>query len=366
MRSRLLTKVLLLILSCVCLLTAGGVYATWSYAKNSADQDYRNMGLGFAQFDYPPIHITAVVKKSGDGSVVVNDYYDTHLDSSVTLVQNASSTVTLTITVHNQSDKIYAFNAVKYLAEAYSNENIVHNLPVLKHGDEIAPEEYLTFDVTFSFKAGASRVNTVLDSVINFEFVLLDDLPEEEEIAVSGALEQFQNIINNIVRNGSFEDLIAQMDDYDNNDRYNGSYIGNVTGASPDDAALLKDLFQGNLHLNIDGVDTEVTILIKRENVDGNVNTGDENGNEMSIYLTTDSLSRPFRRAPVYAAVFTSETDGDSWYQLGNMYKGRAVVKGYDGNPIGSGSFDTDDWETYGDSTMSNGKTIEEVIATIV
>lgn len=364
MRSRILPKILIVVLAFITLLTAGGVYATWTYGGEINDVN-SDINLDLMDFYYPPVYITAVSKKSGNGSLTVNKYYDTHLDSKITLINNASSSVTLTITVHNRTNETYAFNAVKYLTENYSNANIVYSLPVLKHGDKIAPESDLTFDVTFSFKAGASRANLVLDSILNYEFVLLSELPEEEVIAVSGALEQFKNIINNVVRRTSYNEFITQMEANDKNNRFTPDYIGNVDDASPGDKALLNDLFEGNLKLTINGKEEKVTVLIKKKNVDNNVNTGDQDGNELVIYLTTDGLTSMFGRATVYAAVFTSETAGNSWYQYGNMYTGRARIKGYNGNVFGTGSFDTEEWSSYGDSTVANGLSIEQIIANL-
>lgn len=303
-------------------------------------------------------------KGVGDGSATVNNYYLTTLSSKVTLKDKNSSTATIQVTVFNNANQVYAFNAVKYLNEAYSNENIVFVLSGIERRQEIAVGEYLTFDVVFSFKDGKAVSNTVLDSAISFEFLPPSEIPEDEgQVAVNGALEQFKNIINNIVADNSFQTLIDQMNDYRNNDRDNESYIGNVDGASNGDIALIEELFQGNLKLNINGVDTEVTILIKKENVDGNTATGDADGNEMSIYMTTDNLQKQSifqsRNAVVYASVFTSYDDGETWAQLGDIYEGTAPVIGYNGSRWGDGSFNTDDWKS------TDNKTIDAIIKSL-
>ena len=303
-------------------------------------------------------------KGVGDGSATVNNYYLTTLSSKVTLTNENSSTATIQVTVFNNANQVYAFNAVKYLSEAYSNENIVFVLSGIERRQEIAVGEYLTFDVVFSFKDGKAVSNTVLDSAISFEFLPPSEIPEDEgQVAVNGALEQFKNIVNNIVAENSFQTLIDQMNDYRNNGRDNESYIGNVDGASNGDIALIEELFQGNLELNINGVDTEVTILIKKENVDGNTATGDADGNEMSIYLTTDNLQKQSifqsRNAVVYASVFTSYDDGETWAQLGDLYEGKAPVIGYNGSRLGDGSFNTDDWKS------TDNKTIETIIKSL-
>ena len=166
---------------------------------------------------------------------------------------------------------------------------------------------------------------------------------------------RFKEILNTPAE---YTKLTDQMDDNWSNGRYNDSYMGTVVGASDDDIALLEDLFVGNLILNINGVDTEVTILIKRENVDGNKNNGDGSGNEMAVYMTTDPLTERGKSVPVYAAVYTSPDKGKTWSQLGQMFEGKATVNNYFGFS-GTGSFNTDTWKDL------KGKTIEQVISAL-
>ncbi|MBE7061421.1 MAG: hypothetical protein E7382_02655 [Clostridiales bacterium] len=315
----------------------------------------------------PPeaVYITSVTVNSTSGTATADEgtYLMTAHSSTLDLGSNKNSTVTYSITVYNNTGETYAYNAAKYIQDAYSNANVTFALTnpdgsAFKHGAEVEAGKSLTFNVTFSYNDKNSISDTALTSTINYEFLPLDELPEEEEIAVSGALEQFRKIINDLVFDGSYDDLIEQMDKAAANDRHDSSYIGNVTGASPDDSALLNDLFQGQLILNINGKEEPVTILIKRENLDGNVNTGDADGNEMTIYMTTDDLqwSWSHRSAVVYAAVYTSTNDGETWSILGEMYEGTAPIKTYSGW-FGSGSFDTDEWKS------TDNKTIEQKIA---
>lgn len=353
MKIKFISKIIVVAISLVCVLSTVGVYATWQYSAPAQTENSFGVNMAMPQ----TVYITKATVGNGNGSMTINGYIQTKFDSEVTLTAANTSTKSVTIRVYNNANETYAFNAIKYTTDNYSNADIECTLPVLKHGDEIAPGEYLEFVVTYKYKNNKASSNRVLDSIINFEFLPVDELPTEEEIAVSGALEQFENIINNIVTNDSFETLIKQMEDYANNDRNDDSYIGNVSGASDADTALLEDLFQGNLTLNINGVDTEVTIIIKREDIDGNAQTGDSNGNEMSIYMTTDDLQKNSwfgtEKAPVYVSVFSSDDDGESWYQLGSMYEGTATIKRYDGW-MGSGSFDTDTWRSTSNATLQN------------
>ncbi|MBE7086769.1 MAG: hypothetical protein E7369_00530 [Clostridiales bacterium] len=354
MISKKIFRILSVFIISVCMLSVGGVYATWQYAL-PPENITKSFGVEMTLAD--GVYITdAVVLNESSGVMVINGYQKTNFNTKVTLANNIQSYAKVNLTVYNKTSEIYAFNAVKYFTENYSNQDIIVALPDLRHGDEIQPNGYLEFEATYGYKKNVSS-NKVLDSIVTFEFTPLDELPELEEVAVSGALGQFNDIINEISQEGTLDILLDQMDDYANNDRHDDSYIGNVGGASENDIELLEDLFQGNLLLNIDGVDTEVTIIIKRENIDGDTTTGDAEGNELSIYMTTDDLENNSwfgtAKAPVYVSVFTSFDDGDIWVQLGDMYAGTATIKRYDGW-MGSGSFDTDTWRSTTNNTLDN------------
>lgn len=322
----------------------------------------------------PPkaVFITTITTDgTNGGNATVNSYSLTVVNSMVNLSQNKKGTAKFTVTVYNNTDVTQGYNAMIYTLgeETYDNENIVVT-PQIERRTAVEPNEYLTFEITVEYKDASKITDTVLNSVITYEFLPLDDIPEDEgEIAVSGVLEQFRKILNNEVtgRPLSYSELIGQMNQYSANDRNDSSYIGNVDGASNNDIALLDGLFQGQLNLNINGTDTPVTVLIKNEEVDGNT----ANGNEMTIYMTTDDLQKtssgwfsPTEYAPVYAAVFRKETleDGtEKWSQIGDMYLGSAEIKRYDGWP-GSGSFDTDNWRLLNESGQRTSTTIKNIV----
>lgn len=276
----------------------------------------------------------------------VNSYISTTLSSKTTL-QNSSAKVTYDITLYNNSNYVYVFNGEKYLDTAYDNKNITYTLTGLKKGNEIAGKTYLKFSITFAYKSGASTQNNVLNSIINFEFVpAAEYIPE---IAVSGALDQFKVILNT---ESDYTQLTNLMNDYSSNNRPNSSYVGNVVGSSNTDSTVLNQLFTENgenhLKLIISDKETNVTAMIKKENVDGNTATGDTSGNEMTIYMTAFDFDgvRWGQSITVYAAVFTKDANGE-WYQLGEMYEGTATVNNYGGSLFGSrNSFNTDTWKS--------------------
>ena len=305
------------------------------------------------------------VKEPSDGKITVNSYAGTALNSTTNLGTDPNSVATIEISVYNNSPYVYVFNTVKHMDGdgLYDNQNIHYALNGLTKGQEIAGSGTITFTVEFYYLDPEKVTNTILNSVLNFEFVPHADYVPE--IAVDGAADQFAQILNNPE---TFNKLVNQMDDT-SWDRWSDSYIGNVVGATSADSQVLNELFtvggKNYLTLNINGEETNVTTLIKRENLDGNSNTGD-GGEEMTIYMTAADLTtmRYNSKVTVYACVFTKQGDGD-WYQIGQMYEGQAKVTSYMGL-IGHDSFNTDNWTTsvayYGIAKGANIKTIVQAI----
>lgn len=302
--------------------------------------------------------------------VTVNSYLATTLNSTVTLGASGDSTVTFDIHLYNNSPYVYVFDGTNYMEEAYDNANIVFSLAGLAPGQSIASYKYLTFSITFSYKNSTAAPSRVLNSALNFKFVL--DSEYIPEAAVDGAVEKFEEILNT---QDEFDTLISHMNTEAENNNRNETYVGNVVGAGDGDTKFLNELFSdengdSKLTLEIKGEKTNVTAMIKRENLDGNAATGDESGNEMTIYLTADDLSGRNWWSPgdvaVYAVVYTKNADG-KWVQLSEMLEGKATANNYAGNWFGAvNSFNTDTWEStavhYG---VAAGASIETIIAAI-
>ncbi len=375
------------------LLTVG--YAAISGSLNiSGDADYK--------YDPPLIQITEVIAQRGtlDQNVGVSGNV---LSSKITLSDNSA---VLAITVRNNSDKkqdvvteTYGYNSVtRYEVDGITyNNNIVYTIysdaecttPIEKGGvliDKGTNEETKfgfiiepgsgnekTFYVKFIFAEGADTSQNVLESVLSFNFMPLEEIYQDStEEAIVTAMHQFDAILNNKIETktgeNSFDYLINQMEKDSENDRVLTDYIGNVQGASADDKEIIDELFQGRLNVNIDGVDTPVTFLIKYEDVYAGAS-----GNEMTIYMTTEDLTQKKSthslfggHKPAYAQVFActfikhTDTSGNTkWIQLTDMIEGTAVVCDYDGGmawgryPTGSGSFRTDDWRTTDNKTIT-------------
>ena len=288
--------------------------------------------------DTPPqqgVFITDVTAVNG---VTVNRYISSILNSTVDL-SNVSE-ITVNVTVYNNSETVYGYNVMKYVEgdETYDNANIEATTTMQKkHEDwKIEPYGYLTFPVTFSYVSGASTANPILNSVIEFEFLPFDEIPDnDDETVVSNAMDRFGEILNDSTEHALLDEY---MDNIPGNDR-NSTYISNVPGANSTDLASIESLFSGNLHININGEQTDVKIMIKEEDINSSYS-----GKEMTIYMTTDPLTTRFGKAVVYRCVFVN--DNGTWMQLGDMQTGTANICDYCcGFRWGTGSFNTDSWE---------------------
>ena len=356
-------------LSFMCILTSIG------YAQLSSNLNI----MGDVDAEPPKaVYITSITTNGlGGASAVVNNYSMTLVNSKVTLSNAFASVVTFTITVYNNSTVVQGYNAMTYTVgeSTYDNDTIVLT-PSIERRTEVQPGKYLEFTVSATFAdLWGDRSNKVLNSIVNYEFLPLDEIPEDEgEVAVTNVMDKFKKILNTSEDYKTLSDEIAA--NYDGRD-WTATYIGNVVGTEDyennNDTAIVNDLFDGILTMNINGVDTKVTVIIKRESVDGNSSTGATyyygnpptgvSDTEMTLYITAEDLSSVSAgtKVTVYAAVFTIDQDASGattgvWYQLGDMYVGSADVVGYIGG-YSNGSFDTGTWRETG-----TNKTIHSII----
>ena len=253
----------------------------------------------------------------------------------------------------------YAFDKTSY--SVYDNTAIGFSVSLARK-TEIAPDGELTFDVTFSYadyNAATSSSNFSLNSVLNYEFRLPDEIIDDAgESIANDAMSRFAEILNTPAE---YNALIEAMNDSSGR---NNTYIANFVGAKPEDRDFIDDLFAGNLTITIDGVPQEEKLIIKKENVYGS------SAPEMTIYLTNDALSKSNSKAVVYVAVFTQQTNSDGtteWVQLGKLFAGEAPVVDYQTGFWGTGSINTDRWASseYTVSSFFGGKTAADITESI-
>lgn len=284
----------------------------------------------------PPLKVYIIDVSDANG-ITVNGFGDCVLNSKVDL--SVSQEVTVNVKVYNNTTTVYGYNVMKYVEgeETYDNTEIqVSTTMQKKHEDwKVEPYQTLTFPVTFKYAKDATKNNSVLNSVIEFEFLPFDEIPvEDDETTVSNAMDRFEDILNSPEEKVKLD---GYMDNVPSNDR-NSSYISNVPGANETDKNSIEELFEGSLHVNINGETANVKIMIKEENV---INS--YSGNEMVIYMTTDPLDKMFATAIVYRCVFVN--DNGVWKRSGDMVQGTASVCNYTTGLWGTGSFNTDRWK---------------------
>ena len=328
--------------------------------------------------------------------------YSTSVSSTVNIQSYRSGwstrygNVRYKITVWNNTPYVYAYSGITYvssLAGYPGNQYLGKNMSVTVTdenggsfvGDIVSPGEKVVFYATYTVSS-TSLCNQDLKTLVNYKFGV--NVDSVGDVALDAVLTRFGEILNDTEPGGSYETLADKIDDkYDGAADWKANFIGNVVGAYNDDTETINQLFQGKLSLTIDGVVTNVTLLIKRENIDGNTQTGDDyvataNGKssygygcEMTLYMTTDELQRG--SPVVYAAVFTCDRNADGtygeWYMIGDKYVGTATIVGYEGGNS-TGSFDTGTWKSTGNTTfvvssdysytVGSGRTIANIVAT--
>ena len=310
---------------------------------------------------------------SGTPSLLDKNEYS-YIQYSTTVISDLSKStsrntgsVTYQVTVLNNTKYEYAWRGLYYQSSVsgYNNEYVSTSNSNSKlgvtvsfpNGKIVGAGEQLTFNVTYT--AGKNiGANQKLKTIINYQFGIN---VESQEAAVAAVHSKFLEILNTP---STYKTLYEAIDDkFDGSQEWTSNYIGNVSNAVDADSMTVETLFAGQLNMVINGQTQPASVLIKHENLDNNTKTGDDyvainssNGGrfegygcEMTLYLTTDGLTRANGNAPVYVTVFTCDRDAEGnivgdWYMIGDTYLGKAPIVGYRGESGGTGSFVTDNW----------------------
>ena len=335
-----------------------GVFAVWSYFGPPEPVEVP-VPTTMGEFKYGLLYITGVVVDGGaysTASVIKADELD--ISANIKLNQNTSSTVKVAVTVYNSTDVSYYYKETETVSA--SQQTIGYTLSGLEQKQEIPARSYYTFYVTFAF-TGNSTSNPNLQAQLHFNFVV--DKNSIGTIVAQTAVDRFAEILNDAQLYDYLTDAMDDTSLFGN--RASKSYIGNVSGAADDDSAAIEYLFGDefmSMDLDGDGKAEPITIMIKRENVDGNTSTGDSYhnglrtvyGNEMTLYITSVDLSKVSNGASVvvYAATFTKKSGSSTWEQIIPLTKGSADANRYYG--LGSAnSFDTGTWKSEDKKTIS-------------
>ena len=358
-----------LLLACIMLLVSG-VMASWLYLGQPEELE-ENMSGNLSSFRYGTLYITEVGLSGGSYERAIPEKTaDLNLTTDLTLHDAATSTVSISVTFYNNTDVSYFYNEAQSIS--HSNNAISYTVSGIEKKDEIPTKTFKTVTVTFAFAGSSTSVKNLL-SEIHFSFVV--DKDSIGDVVAQTALDRFLDILNNKAAPDSYNTLDTAMNNRGSlfNKASAVTYIGNVSGSSSSDSQTIKTLFGDefmSMDLDGDGNSEPITMMIKRENLDGDLSTGTSytyssmgrettvSGVEMTLYITAQSLSgvSSNQEITVYAAVFTRTAGATEWIQLTPLAKGTAKANNYNGYGSAN-SFNTDTW------VSENGDTIETIVA---
>jgi hypothetical protein len=333
---------------------------------------YASKGAGVKSetngFRFPTTVETTAVMSTGSTSnrsvtyeiVVVNNTRYKYSFKGIECVTPAGETNDNNLYLSNSSYSQYGSGFT-----VYTKNNVNDTTSTFKEGTTVEPNTTVKFYATYQFTRNVPSEKE-LSFLLNYKFGIHVD--SFGDMALDRVLIKFDDVLNT---ESTYKDLITHIDDKFQNQEWQSNYMGNVTGADNDDTKTIERLFGDQLSLTIDGVTKNITLLIKRENIDGNTATGDRygvtypgnrnptyySGCEMTLYMTANDLDRTPEageynsrtQADVYIAIFTCQADSNGnpvggWYQIGDVYKGIAPISSYSGDRNQPGSFVTDDW----------------------
>ncbi len=368
-------------LVCVAAIGTGGVAADWTFEEPTQGVQ-TDIQLTASEFSYGYIYITASRVVGGSyANASVLKTSETGVAVNLQLNEVSSSTVVAEITFYNSTDLIYYYDKTETVAS--SNESISYTVGGIAQEDAVQPKTYKTITLEFSY-AGGNTSNSALVGQLNFLFTA--DKDSIGEAVANNAVERFEDVLNNLFElpnegEESYNALTSAMDERSGYNKASAiTYIGNVAGAGDGDSETINALFDGVLDMDLDGDgNTEpVTMIIKRENVDGKEETGDDYsytttswlggqetktdvyGVEMTLYITADDFSNVSSGSDVvvYAATYTILEGATEWTLLLPLTKGTATANNYEGWGSAN-SFNTDTWRS------EDGQDIEELIAAL-
>lgn len=339
-------------------LVVPGVFAQWVYFSPPQPAE-KQLGTNLKEFVYGMLYITSI-KYDGAATNIMTKTGETTVDVDITLPSNASATKSVEITFYNSTNVSYYYDKTETVSQ--NNSNIIYTVSGVNQKDEIPANSHKTITVTFSY-SGNNTSNTSLDAKLNFHFVV--DKSSIGIVAAQTAVQRFADILNNTAAEDSYNTLITAMNNRGSSS-ISMSYIGNVAGADDEDSSVIKELFTEEfltMDLDGDGKSEPITLMIKRENLDGNNETGDSyrglfniqvRGNEMTIYITSEGFDNSTLN--VYATTFTKMPGESEWIMVVPLTKGTANANKYSITDRKNNSFNTGTWMD------ENGKDMDTLV----
>lgn len=347
-------------------LNISGVFASWQY-QFAPTAFETNLSNTMGTFKYGLLYITHTQLSGVYTDASATKTADLDLAVDLSLSPATDSAVSVYVTLYNSTNVNYYYNKTDTVSS--TNENIAFTVSGIEQKDAIAPKTEKTVTVTFARKDGVSTSVTDLEAALRFHFVVnADDIGD---VVAQTAVDHFADILNDTT---AYTTLETAMNDRGNafNKASSVTYIGNVAGADSSDSQTMEELFGDNfmtMDLDGDGVAEPITMMIKREDLDGNSATGDSYvytswgtsytvvGTEMTLYITSQDLANVEngQEVIVWAATFTKYGADAEWTQIVPLTKGTATANNYTTGRYGdANSFNTDTWVDESGTTMDD------------
>lgn len=174
---------------------------------NSINLNVSGSASGLFQ-TYNDIYIRSATVSSKNGEKInFNGINGLMLNTSLSLVKQSSSTVSMVVTLFNPSQNTYKFNGVIYAKDLvssepniYSNSNIVYSYSSSK--SEVGPNESVKVTITFSYKSYTSSSSQNLNSILSIDFAkiketVVDKLNGSNSVALYDAERSDEGIVFN-------------------------------------------------------------------------------------------------------------------------------------------------------------------------
>lgn len=338
-----------------------GVLAQWQYNDGPPNPENKDMAVSLNEFRYGLLYITRATVKSGSyESANITQLGDLDIRADMTLTNNVSSNLVVEVTFYNNTTTSYYYDETETVSS--NNNRIGFTVSGIEKKDEIPSHTFKTIELTFAY-TGSNTSAAALLSDLHFKFVV--DKEAIGDIVAQTAVDRFRDILNNVVFDGSYQTLEDAMNNRSGFNKASAvTYIGNVYGSSSTDSKVMESLFGQEfltMDLDGDGKAERITMMIKRENLDGRTDTGDAytysysswtgtrqetvEGAEMTLYITSKDLSNVSngQAVVVYSVAFTKLPGADVWTELVPLTKGTADANNYGGYGAAN-SFNTDTW----------------------
>lgn len=357
-------KLTLLLLAVILTFSTVGVWASWRYFL-PAENVNAQLGADLNSFYYGPpqsLHISNIEVVSTTSRVTAitqTASLPTKFISQVNVAEAGSNTVTYKITVFNNTDVTYWYWGVKPYSALPANsligpsngitittkDKLQDSAQTFDSNDWVPPRTTRDFYAIYSFGSNATGD---LTTMVEFSF----------GVRMDSVQDGFLQILNDKVSANGYNYITQVFDQLYASG--GGDVIANV---GEEGEAIFERLFGGKLYVDVDGVQTPVTVMIQRKDVDGTANGDSYSGSgpsgcEYSIYISVPSQNQG-ETATVYAVSYTcknSGADAGEFYQLGQLYEGTAPVEDFGG--VSNGAFDVDKWKaTAKEYDLGNGLT---------